>query len=436
VTSGASSVNLTYTIDAFGRTVSRSASGVTTTYRYAGEAETLVTETTGSTTTTYAHGPGGPLACKVGTAAAQVFIRDLHGDAVGRLATSATDMAAATWFSPWGEPVELESTPAVLGFQGQLTEHATGAVDMTTRHYPPELGRFTTRDVLFGKPRDPLSLNQYGYAQANPVTYDDPLGFCADYSGDGWCTTISNTGHGNSSPPSGGGGGQGCTPSECPGRYTGTATSETGTSASSSAPVGHDEDRAYAGDAARVARYLALRYPGQGQWWDPCVNPYLPCADPELDKLAEWVVKAWDAAIDPYARTVFGASIAGKMLRGSPQAWLRSLAGRYLSNWGRSGLRGIVRGAGRASAVAGAAVFAYDVHDKVRNDGNSLPRAATEAAVGWGGGAFGGVLGCAGGAAVASVPGCFAGALAGAIGFGEAGDAAGDAIADRYWGPD
>jgi RHS repeat-associated protein len=176
VTSGSSSASVTYTIDAFGRTATRTASGVTTTYRYAGEAETLVTETTGSTTTKYAHSPGGPLARKVGTAAAQVFIRDLHGDAVGRLATSATDMAAATWFSPWGEPVELESTPAVLGFQGQLTEHATGAVDMTTRYYLPELGRFTTRDVLFGGPRKPMSLNQFIYTEANPMSHWDPTG--------------------------------------------------------------------------------------------------------------------------------------------------------------------------------------------------------------------------------------------------------------------
>jgi RHS repeat-associated protein len=176
VTSGASSANVTYAIDAFGRTATRTASGVTTTYRYAGEAETLVTETTGSTTTKYAHSPGGPLARKVGTAAAQVFIRDLHGDAVGRLALTATDMAAATWFSPWGEPIELESTPASLGFQGQLTDQATGAVDMTTRYYLPELGRFTTRDVLFGGPRKPMSLNQFIYTEANPMSHWDPTG--------------------------------------------------------------------------------------------------------------------------------------------------------------------------------------------------------------------------------------------------------------------
>jgi hypothetical protein len=123
-------------------------------------------------------------------------------------------------------------------------------------------------------------------------------------------------------------------------------------------------------------------------------------------------------------------------MQGSPHAWLRSLAGRYLSSWGRSGLRGVVRGAGRLAAVAGAAVFVYDVQDKVRNDGNSLPRAATEAAVGWGLGSLGGAAGCAVGFVAGGPPGCFGGALGGSVVFGEAGDRFGDSIADRVWGAD
>jgi len=37
-------------------------------------------------------------------------------------------------------------------------------------------GRFSSRDLLFGEPTDPISLNQFAYGAANPVTFSDPSG--------------------------------------------------------------------------------------------------------------------------------------------------------------------------------------------------------------------------------------------------------------------
>ncbi|MGH2723095.1 MAG: RHS repeat-associated core domain-containing protein [Actinomycetota bacterium] len=79
-------------------------------------------------------------------------------------------------FGPWGEPRSTASGASRLGFQGQLTDPDTGQVDMTTRLYQPSLGRFLTRDVLFGEPTDPLTLNQFAYTSGSPLTYADPLG--------------------------------------------------------------------------------------------------------------------------------------------------------------------------------------------------------------------------------------------------------------------
>jgi hypothetical protein len=49
---------------------------------------------------------------------------------------------------------------------------------MLTRYYEPTLGRFDTRDVLFGDPLNPTSLNQYVYGVGNPISNTDPTGMC------------------------------------------------------------------------------------------------------------------------------------------------------------------------------------------------------------------------------------------------------------------
>ncbi len=58
---------------------------------------------------------------------------------------------------------------------------------MGTRSYEPTLGRFSTRDVLFGDPSSPMSLNQYVYATDSPITFTDPTGMCGCKKGnDAW----------------------------------------------------------------------------------------------------------------------------------------------------------------------------------------------------------------------------------------------------------
>jgi hypothetical protein len=51
---------------------------------------------------------------------------------------------------------------------------------MGARRYEASLGRFSSRDLLFGEPEMPVSLNQYAYANGSPVTMWDPTGLCAD----------------------------------------------------------------------------------------------------------------------------------------------------------------------------------------------------------------------------------------------------------------
>jgi RHS repeat-associated protein len=94
------------------------------------------------------------------------------------MASGGTSLSAAWWYSAFGEVSSLPTGGATprLGYQSQLTDPATGTVDMTTRQYVPSLGRFTTRDSLFGESTEPMSLNQWAFAAGNPVTMTDVAG--------------------------------------------------------------------------------------------------------------------------------------------------------------------------------------------------------------------------------------------------------------------
>jgi RHS repeat-associated protein len=53
---------------------------------------------------------------------------------------------------------------------------ATPLYDMSARFYDPNLGAFTQLDSYAGQAQDPMSLNRYLYAAANPATLIDPDG--------------------------------------------------------------------------------------------------------------------------------------------------------------------------------------------------------------------------------------------------------------------
>jgi RHS repeat-associated protein len=70
--------------------------------------------------------------------------------------------------------------PALWRFQGRVLESRTGsqAYDFDARSYLPDLGTFASLDSVTGGVSNPLSLNRYLYAAANPVTLVDPDGHC------------------------------------------------------------------------------------------------------------------------------------------------------------------------------------------------------------------------------------------------------------------
>ena len=71
-------------------------------------------------------------------------------------------------------------------FQGAL-DVAPGSeplYDIGARLYPPSLGSWTSLDTVTGGAQDPLSMNRFLYAEANPATLIDPTGHYAQMGED------------------------------------------------------------------------------------------------------------------------------------------------------------------------------------------------------------------------------------------------------------
>jgi RHS repeat-associated protein len=181
-----------YTMDALDRALTRTKGSSVTSLTYRGIAESLVKKVEGTTTTTYASTAGGaPLAEQTGSTAS-FYLRDPHGDVVGLASTAAADQGSAS-FDPWGRNLASTGQSSFLGYQGDMTDPDTKQVDMGTRWYAAGLGRFTARDVLFGKFSSPKSLNQHVYGGLNPITMWDPTGM-GECSMVGECITTTASG--------------------------------------------------------------------------------------------------------------------------------------------------------------------------------------------------------------------------------------------------
>jgi RHS repeat-associated protein len=83
------------------------------------------------------------------------------------------------WRSPWR-------------FQGRILESADGSTDLydfQARSYDPSLGAFTSFDSVTGSAQNPLTLNRFLYAAANPATLVDPDGHAAGMYGGAYAST-------------------------------------------------------------------------------------------------------------------------------------------------------------------------------------------------------------------------------------------------------
>ncbi len=182
---------VTFTIDAAGRHASEViGSGATTTYEYLGTSDVISSETTsGVTTYSGIDAIGDRLSQGSGASVAGWLIADLHGNIVAAASSGSSPAYLDAYrYDPYGETcgswaASSGSLTVPWRFQGRILESDIGAgtdlYDFGARAYDPDLGDFTSFDTVSGSALNPLTLNRYLYASANPATLVDPDGHCA-----------------------------------------------------------------------------------------------------------------------------------------------------------------------------------------------------------------------------------------------------------------
>lgn len=94
------------------------------------------------------------------------------------LINAAAQAEASLVYTAFGE-AELGSATGVdwlHRYDGEQLDEETGDYYLRARYMRPGLGRFTQKDTWTGNPNNPLTLNQYLFADGNPVMKADPSG--------------------------------------------------------------------------------------------------------------------------------------------------------------------------------------------------------------------------------------------------------------------
>lgn len=175
----------TNTFNGLGHRVSTTRSGVTTGFLTddRGSMPRILAETdaAGTPTAFYLYA-GNMLLARISTdGSALWYALDRQGNTV--LLTDGSGSTAAIYqYDPFGVPVSASGSFAAsnrfryLGGLG-LWDNGDGTLHARARSYHPRLGRFLSRDALYGSNQNGQSLNRYVYALNDPFGFSDPSGF-------------------------------------------------------------------------------------------------------------------------------------------------------------------------------------------------------------------------------------------------------------------
>lgn len=169
-----------FTYDADGNYVKSTSSGSTTQFLVDTENNTglsqILEEKDGTGTLQARYTYGTERLAMVRGGVSTFYHHDAHGS-VRSLTDSTGAVTDIYQYDGYGRIMSaIGSTINPYRYSGERLDTGLGLYHLRARHYNPQLGRFMSRDPLGGRPRVPVSLHRYLYANADPVNNTDPTG--------------------------------------------------------------------------------------------------------------------------------------------------------------------------------------------------------------------------------------------------------------------
>jgi RHS repeat-associated protein len=190
---------ITYTYDALDNRISETVSGKMTTFVYDDSSSDLsrllVSTDSNGQSTYYIYGIG--LLGEQGSSGNYLMYHyDLRGSttAITNKQNTVTDRYT---YGSYGELLShtgTSTTPFLYNGRDGVMTDSNGLNYMRARYYSPTLKRFINADTLKGSIKDGETLNNYAYANGNPISMVDPFGRCADLASDGMHTALDGAG--------------------------------------------------------------------------------------------------------------------------------------------------------------------------------------------------------------------------------------------------
>ncbi|MGE5371615.1 MAG: RHS repeat-associated core domain-containing protein [Solirubrobacterales bacterium] len=112
------------------------------------------------------------------------YLYNGHGDVVQIVDTDGT-IVNEYQYDEYGNTIyAIEEIENPFRYTGEVFDKETGLYYLKARYYQPVNGRFIGKDSFEGDTPNPLSLNQYGYCEGNPVEFGDPSGHYLETAAD------------------------------------------------------------------------------------------------------------------------------------------------------------------------------------------------------------------------------------------------------------
>jgi RHS repeat-associated protein len=162
--------SVTYKYDALGRRIQTAPSnGASTNFTYDGQ-DVAQDKTSAGVITEYLNGPGIDNKIRQKTGNTLYYFAHDHLGSTTALTDTKGSLAERETYDGYGNTVG--STKTRYGYTGRERDSLTGLMYYRARFYDPQLGRFISEDPIGLKG----GVNQYSYAEGDPVNGIDPFG--------------------------------------------------------------------------------------------------------------------------------------------------------------------------------------------------------------------------------------------------------------------